>query len=292
MTFSGIFATGVSGVAAFAAGLEAVSSNIANTQTTGYKRLRTDFADLVPRNAAELNEAVGAGAVGAGVAAQGRQLVDEQGAIARTANATDLAISGDGFFVVTETPEASPTDGAFLFTRAGGFRPDAAGNLVNDAGHFLRGAPAGADGAAGVGSLSALEVVNINRVPPLADGAEALGALTGVAVDDAGRVNGTFVNGQIRALYEIPLALFVNAGGLEDAANTAFRATPDAGAVTLARSGQGRAGAVESAALELSTVDIGQEFSTLIATQRAYSTNARVIAVADELWRTLTETAA
>ncbi len=292
MTFSGIFAIGVSGVNAFAAGLESVSSNIANTQTTGYKRLRTDFADLIPRNAPDLNEAVGSGVVGSGVGAQTRLLIEEQGAVTRTGNATDLAIAGEGFFVVTEDTDASPADGAFLFTRAGAFRADAAGNLVNEAGLFLRAAPAGADGTASIGALSALEVVNINRSPPLAAGAPALGALTGVAVDDNGSVNATFANGEVRTLYEIPLALFANAAGLEDAADTTFRTTPDAGTLTLARSREGRAGAIENSALEQSTVDIGQEFSTLIATQQAYSTNARVISVADELWRTLTETAA
>ncbi len=293
MSINGIFSIGVSGVNAFATSLEAVSNNIANSQTAGYKRVQTDFADLVTQNAPDLNEAVGTGVTGTGVAATNRQLVSEQGAVTRTNNPTDLAIAGAGFFVVAESADANSATSPFLFTRSGGFRPDAAGNLVNEAGLFLQGAPSGINGTAAVTSgLNALQTININRTPPLAAGAPALGALTGVAFDNDGRLIGTFANGETRALFETPVALFANADGLEEAGDTTFRATPDAGALTLNRSAEGRAGSIESSALEISTVDIGQEFSTLIATQQAYSTNARVISVADELWRTLTQTAA
>ena len=293
MSFNGLFSIGLSGINAFATGLEAVSNNIANSQTTGFRRIQTEFSDLVTQNAPQLNEAVGTGVAGTGVSAVNRQLITEQGAITRTNNPTDVAISGEGFFVVSETPDGNPTTSPFLFTRAGSFRPDAAGNLVNEAGYFLRGAVAGADGTAPtIGGINSLETVNINRLPPLANGEAPLGDLTGVEIDADGRVVGSFANGQTRTLFEIPVATFVNADGLEDAADTAFRQTANAGELTLSRSNQGRAGTIEGSALEISTVDIGQEFSTLIATQRAYSSNARVISLADELWRTLSETAA
>jgi|GEM_PF-1593300 len=292
MSISGIFSIGLSGVNAFATSLEAVSNNIANSQTIGYKRVQTDFSDLVTQNAPELNEAVGTGVTGTGVSAAHRQLVTEQGAVTRTNNATDLAVAGDGFFVVSETADANPANSPFLYTRSGGFRPDAAGNLVNEAGYFLRGATTSADGTAAInGGLNSLDTVNINRAPPLSATEPSFGALTGIGIED-GFVIGSYANGASRALFEIPLALFVNANGLEEGSDTTFRTTPDTGDLSLTRSGEGRAGVIESAALEISTVDIGQEFSTLIATQRAYSSNARVIAVADELWRTVTETAA
>lgn len=292
MSINSIFSIGLSGVNAFASSLEAVSNNIANSQTTGYKRIQTDFSDLVTQNTPELNEAVGTGVTGTGVSAQQRQLVTEQGAITRTNSVTDLAIAGEGFFVVSETADANPANSPFVFTRSGSFTADSAGNLVNEAGFFLRGAATNADGTAALSdSLNSLETVNVNRAPPLSATEPAFGALTGVNIED-GFLIGTYANGQSRALFEIPLALFVNANGLEDGADTTFRSTTSAGDLSISRNGDGRAGVIESEALEISTVDIGQEFSTLIATQRAYSSNARVIAIADELWRTATETAA
>ena len=292
MTFSGVFAIGLSGVNAFNDSLQAVSSNIANSQTAGYKRVETDFSELVTQNAPELNEAIGTGVAGTGVAATNSQRITEQGSITRTGTQTNLAIAGDGFFVVSNRADADPASNPFVFTRAGGFSADSAGNLVNAAGYFLRGAPLDASGAApSLGSLNNLETVNINRNPPLAAGEASLGDLTGIAFDDDGRLIGTYANGQTRALYEIPLAVFTNPDALEEAADTTFQSTNDAGSLSLLRPGQNRAGSLEASAIENSTVDIGQEFSTLIATQRAYSSNARVISVADELWRTLTDTA-
>lgn len=290
MSFSGLFSIGLSGLTAFANGLEAVSSNIANSQTHGYKRIRTEFADLIPNNAPSLDDAVGAGVIGAGVAAVSRQLAGEQGAVTRTNTPTHVAVSGDGFFVVAEDP--APTSvSTMVFTRAGDFTADALGNLRNAGGYYLQGAPVGADGRAGVGSPQSLETVNINRTPAGADAA-ALGAVVSVSIAKDGVLAATYANGETRALFKIPVALFANPEGLDDAERTAFRNTSLSGEPRIAAAGTGGAGLIEGAALEISTVDIGQEFSTLITTQRAYSTASRVIATADELWRTLVQTAA
>lgn len=288
MSFSGLFSIGLSGLSAFSAGLEAVSSNIANSQTTGYKRVTTNFADLIPTYAPSQGQAIGAGASGTGVSAVSRQLFGEQGAVTRTNTPTNIAVSGDGFFVVAEEPAASGSAPLF-FTRAGDFKTDALGNLVNSAGFYLQGTSAGSNARAG--SLQSLQTVNVNRTPAGADPA-ALGALTGVAIDQDGTVNATYANGETHTLFRIPLAQFVNPEGLEEAARTAFRNTTLSGDARLAGARTGNAGAIEGSALEISTVDIGQEFSTLISTQRAYSSASRVISTADELWRTLVQTGA
>ncbi len=290
MSFSSLFSIGLSGLSAFGSGLEAVSSNIANSQTTGYKRVTTQFADLIPSDAPSFNQTVGAGVVGTGVGAVSRQLAGEQGAVSRTNAPTNVAVSGDGFFVVSEEP-ASTGASALLFTRAGDFAPDALGNLKNAAGYYLQGAAVGANGTVGAASLQSLETVNVNRTPAGADPA-ALGAMTGVAIDRDGYVLASYANGETHALFRIPLALFSNPEGLEAAERTAFRNTTLSGDARLAAARSGSAGAIEGSAVEISTVDIGQEFSTLISTQRAYSTASRVISTADELWRTLVQTAA
>jgi flagellar hook protein FlgE len=290
MSFSSLFSIGLSGLSAFSAGLEAVSSNIANSQTAGYKRVRTDFADLIPSDAPSTDQTIGAGVSGTGVAAVSRRLAGEQGAVSRTDTPTNVAVSGDGFFVIAEEA-ASTGASSFLFTRAGDFTPDALGNLKNAAGYYLQATAVGADGRVGAGSLQSLETVNLNRTPAGVDPA-TLGAMTKAEVDPDGYVRATYANGATYALFRIPLALFSNPEGLEAAERTAFRNTTLSGDARLAAARTGSAGAIEGSAVEISTVDIGQEFSTLISTQRAYSTAARVVSTADELWRTLVQTAA
>jgi flagellar hook protein FlgE len=276
MSFSNIFSIGLSGLSAFSAGLEAVSSNIANSQTAGFKRSAVDFSDLVASSVTTK---------GAGVIAEGRNLVAEQGSLARTATETNLALSGAGFFVVAE--ETGASNAPLLFTRSGDFSADAAGNLVNGAGYYLQGYA-----VSGGADSGALETVNINREPVRPSGAGPLGALIGIEIDSDGRLVASYTSGERYALFRVPVALFANPDGLDRASGTAFRQTEQSGEAELARARQGRAGAVEGSALEISTVDIGREFTTLIETQRAYSTNARVISAADDLWKTLVETAA
>ncbi|MEM8770917.1 MAG: flagellar hook-basal body complex protein [Pseudomonadota bacterium] len=402
MGFSGLFAIGLSGVNAFSTSLEAVSNNIANTQTTGFKRAQTDFSNLVTSLTAD-----GGGIESGGVSANNRTLIAEQGAITRTNAQSDLAIVGDGFFVVSEQDNENA---ALAFTRAGGFRIADDGSLVNAAGYALRGAAIDASGSFSIGSLGGLETVNINAVPGLAaatsqlmlagnlsaglpvgesvrqnfqvfdadgtartlaltftangggsfaaaaafaDGAAetiatgtiafdangrldqgassfpsdlviqtsggqtvaanfgalasgpgatsfstaetdgaAFAEIAGITISESGRITADFANGLSRDIFQIALANFTNPQGLEDGQNSTFQLTSLAGDLSLDIPQTGRAGAIEASALEISTVDIAQEFSTLIETQRAYSANTRVITIADELWQTLTQTAA
>lgn len=399
MSFSGLFAVGLSGVNAYANSLESISQNIANTQTTGYKRAQTDFSTLVTSLSAD-----GGAIQGGGVASTVRTNFSEQGAITRTGSSTDLAIAGDGFFVVSEAADGSQPN---VLTRSGGFSALENGDLVNDAGYFLRGAPISDNGNVALGSLNGLQTININTIPNLAeatsaitlagslstnavagssaaqniqlfdadgnarnllftvtalgdgnfdaiaqftDGAQevlstgslifnangqldqgassfalsgtaangqsldldiaslttgsgstqfttasangaALGVLTGVEISADGRVSAQFSNGLSRDIFQIAIANVVNAEGLEEGPASTFSLTSAAGDVSLDIPQSGRAGAIEGSALEISTVDIGQEFSALIETQRAYSANTRVISLADELWQTLTQTA-
>jgi flagellar hook protein FlgE len=286
MSFTGIFAIGVSSLTAFARGIEAISSNVANTDTTGYKRIRTDFEALLP-TASATSGLVSAGAAGTGVAAGARQLFSEQGAIARDNQATHVAVAGEGWFIVSRGPGAA-TAGDLLYTRAGDFRPDANGNLVNSAGFFLQGTTSAAGGAL---TAQGLQTVNVNRTPAGADPA-TLGALASVEISADGAVNATYANGEVHAIFRIPLALFTNEAGLALADRTAVSATALSGAALIRAAQSGEAGAIEGSALEGSTVDIGEEFSALIATQRAYATGARILSTADDLWRTLVSTAA
>jgi flagellar hook protein FlgE len=151
---------GVTGLNANASAMAVISDNIANLNTVGYKRGQTDFNAMV--NAQNASTTYNAG----GVIASTRRFVDLQGSLNQTSSATDLAISGDGFFIVTDDPTASQGSGGGLFTRAGSFSLDSKGLLKNAQGHFLMGAPITNGNVPSVtpSSLASLQAIDLSNV--------------------------------------------------------------------------------------------------------------------------------
>ncbi|MCE3290274.1 MAG: transposase [Caulobacter sp.] len=133
MSINSAMLAGVSGLVANSSALAAISDNIANVNTVGYKRSQANFGTLVSGNNRTAAYAAG------GVAAQTRAYVTQQGLPQSTSNSTDLAISGAGFFVVTEKAEDLQASDARSFTRAGSFQLDNLGYLKNEAGMYLQG---------------------------------------------------------------------------------------------------------------------------------------------------------
>lgn len=132
MSIYGAMFAGVSGLAAQSNALGMISDNIANVNTIGYKGVSARFSTLVTQAATETTHTPG------GVSSSPYSFVDRQGLLQGSASGTDLAVAGQGFFVVNES--ATPGFGDdFYFTRAGSFNPDQNGNLVNAAGYFLQG---------------------------------------------------------------------------------------------------------------------------------------------------------
>lgn len=114
------------------------------------------------------------------------------------------------------------------------------------------------------------------------DGAK-FGNFAGVTIGADGVVTALFDNGDTRPIAQIPLATFVNANGMEALQGNAWVATDYSGAPTLREAGSGGAGSISSASLEASTVDLGEEFTNMITTQRAYSASAKIITTSDEM---------
>jgi len=159
MGISSAMQTGVSGLRANSTAVEKISDNIANANTDGYKRR---FAQMVTST----TTGTAAGAAPAGVSAvQGSDLLT-QGALKTTAQPTDLAITGPGFFVVSKNPNDT-VESNYMLTRAGSFMPDENGYLKNAAGYYLSGFPYGEDGTTGLvdrNSFGDLQTVNLSRV--------------------------------------------------------------------------------------------------------------------------------
>ncbi|HEX3700645.1 MAG TPA: flagellar hook protein FlgE [Phenylobacterium sp.] len=160
MSINSAMLAGVSGLVANSSALAAISDNIANVNTVAYKRNQVNFAQFVTAQAVAGQYSAG------GVAGITQHFVSQQGLIQASTSNTDLAISGDGFFVVTNKgPGLTPADPR-EFTRSGSFTVDASGFLVNDSGLYLQGWPAQANGtfASDPSDLSKLNSINVKNL--------------------------------------------------------------------------------------------------------------------------------
>ena len=160
MSINSALLAGVSGLTANSAALAAISQNIANVNTVGYKRTAGEFQTVIN------SQAQGAGYSAGGVLATARHFTSQNGQLQRTTSNTDLGIAGQGFFVVTERPENLQVTDSRLFTRAGAFSVDNLGYLKNTSGLYLQGWPVDADGniATDPSDLNRLRTINVGSV--------------------------------------------------------------------------------------------------------------------------------
>ncbi len=206
---------GVSGLAANSSALAVISDNIANVNTVGYKRGSVDFSALV--NAQNAATTYNAG----GVLPMTRQQISLQGSLEQSRSSTDLAVSGEGFFIVSTNNQPLAQGGNVLFTRAGSFTIDAGGFMVNAQGLYLQGWPVGSDGSVTTSptSLSAIEPVNIAGVGGLAEptGEVGINANLNSAQAQYANAQGTYdpgdlASGTITPHFESSMEIFDSLG--------------------------------------------------------------------------------
>ena len=160
MSINSALLTGVSGLVANSSALAAISDNIANVNTVSYKRNEVSFANVVTSQAVKGRYSAG------GVQGVTRQFVSQQGLVQASGSSTDLAISGDGFFVVSSKGAGLTTADARSFTRSGSFTVDADGFLVNKSNFYLQGWPAKPDGSFDINpsDLSKMNSINVKNL--------------------------------------------------------------------------------------------------------------------------------
>ncbi|HEV7949208.1 MAG TPA: flagellar hook protein FlgE [Glaciihabitans sp.] len=379
--------SGISGLRSHQTMLDVTGNNIANVNTAGFKGSAVQFQDTLSQTLAaggsptDQAGATNPAQVGLGVAVAAISTNFAQGSGQATGKATDLMISGDGFFVVQSGAETT-------YTRAGAFDFDTNGRLVSADGGLVQGWPAvngtvSANGAlstitlptdavsaatptteasfsgnlpedaiAGTSYVRDLEVFdesgssttfsltftrtaqpdgwsvsdsNAQVVGTLEftngaltsgatqsiDGVDidfseltgfaklttiavdtqngrAAGSLIGYQIGDDGIVTGTFSNGATAPIALLALATFPNTEGLEKVGGSGYVATASSGASTLGAPGSNGVGALATGYLEMSNVDLSQEFTNLIVAQRGFQANARIITTSDEVLQELT----
>ncbi|WP_429812546.1 flagellar basal-body rod protein FlgG [Ensifer sp. B1-9] len=242
--------------------LEVIANNIANINTTGYKRARAEFSDLlyqteraqgVPNRSNQAIVPEGA-IIGLGVQTAAVRNLHIQGSLVNTGNDYDLALMGRGWFQV-ETP-----DGETVYTRSGAFNKNAQGQLVTIDGYTV--------------------------VPGITVPQDA----TEIAFTSSGQVMVRIGNDPaMQEIGQLTIANFVNEAGLEPQGDNLFKQTPASGDAIVGTPADPGFAQIKQKYLEASNVDPVKEITDLISAQRAYEMNSKIIQAADEMAATVSK---
>jgi len=309
--------SGISGLKNFQTKLDVIGNNIANVNTYGFKKGRVVFKDLVSQMqtgaSAPTQTRGGVNAVQVGLGAQLAAIdtVHGTGSMQTTARVLDLAISGDGFFMVGDANGAPDDTGTIdeegysniLYTRAGNFYMDRNGYLVNADGKYLVGhasdelsidADNSVDGSGAEeqkegNGLSDIEGniteemdfsadISPIRIPTTAQS---------MSIGQDGTVEYVDYKGDRQYAGQIILVKFPNAGGLQKQGSNYYQVTANSGDPYAQVATVGGIGSVQSGFLEMSNVDLSEEFTEMIVAQRGFQANTRIITTSDEVLQEL-----
>jgi len=250
--------TAGSGMVAQQANIDVIANNLANVNTTGFKKMRTDFQDLIYQTIRQAGATTGPDNIlptgvqmGHGTRQVATQHIFTTGPLQSTGNTLDVAIQGDGFFQITMP------DGTLGYTRDGTFKKDGQGRIETSEGYFLE--------------------------PQITIPTTA----TEVSISTEGIVTAT-IPGQTtpQTLGQIEIARFVNPAGLDSIGGNLFKETVASGTPTVGNPGNEGAGTLVQKYLEMSNVQVVEEMVNMIVGQRAYEINAKAVTTSDEMLST------
>ena len=232
--------------------MNVISNNLANVNTSGFKRDRAVFEDLLYQNVRQAGGQTGTNTqaptglmLGTGVRVVATEKLHTQGNMVNTQNPLDMAIAGDGFFQISQA------DGTIAYSRDGNFKLSSTGQLVTSAGALLQ---------------PAITIPN---------------TASSVTVGRDGTVSIELAAGGSQVIGQIQLARFVNPGGLESKGQNLMKETPASGTPQVLQPGVNGAGSLMQGTLEASNVNVVEEMVNMIETQRAYEINSKAISAVD-----------
>lgn len=280
MSLIGTLTSGVSAMRSFTKGLEVIGNNIANVNTVGYKSTRAVYADsfsntlrgAAPSTTTTSN--VSATQIGTGVKLSGVVSRYTQGALNTTGVTTDLGISGNGYFRVV-----NPVDGQEYVTRAGAFRIDDTGYLVTSQGYRVLGLTGGTAGSPPT-TLGPIQLATLAPTDP---------QRKEISIDRNGNVIEFYADGTSVTTNQVLLQNFADPSSLTKEADNLFSGMLTAGPIggdTMTATnapGANGLGSIESGTLELSNVDLTEEFANMITTQRSFQASSRLVTVSDSI---------
>lgn len=247
--------SGSSGMLSQQMNMDILSNNLANVNTTGFKKSRADFSDLLYSTMREKNTVTRRGETlpygtqtGNGTRISSTKTVFTDGNLQATGNSLDIAIEGDGFLQV-QMP-----DGTIAYTRNGALQKDGQGNLVTQDGNFVQ--PA----------------ISIPQ------------GTQEITIAPDGTISATIAgNSTPQKLGQIQMAKFINPAGLEKVGSSLYKATENSGPVQVGFAGGAGFGNIKQGNLEMSNVNVAEEMINVMVAQRAYELNSRTIRNADDM---------
>ena len=238
--------------------MNVISNNLANVNTTGFKRDRAVFEDMLYQNIRQAGGQTDVNAqaptgmmLGTGVRVVATEKLHAQGALVNTQNPLDMAIAGEGYCQIAKS------DGTIAYTRDGGFKLSATGQVVNSSGALLQ---------------PAITIPN---------------TATSVTIGRDGTVSIELAAGGAQTIGQLQLARFVNPSGLQSMGQNQLKETPASGAPQVLQPGLNGAGTLMQGSLEASNVNVVEEMVNMIETQRAYEINSKAISAVDGMLRFL-----
>jgi flagellar basal-body rod protein FlgG len=252
--------TAASGMYAQQVNIEVISNNIANVNTTAFKKNKAEFQDLMYQEVAVQPQSTPTPGieeaptdtilVGNGVQNSSTEKIFKQGDIINTNNQLDIAIQGDGFFQVKKP------DGTYVYTRDGSFKTNADGDIVTTGGLVLD------------------------------PGLTVDDNVVSLSIGKDGTVEATGTDGKQFVLGNIELARFINPAGLKPLGDNLYAETDTSGTPLLGTPGQDGFGELHQGYLESSNVDIVEEMIAMITAQRAYEMNSKTVQTVEQMMTT------
>ena len=266
--------SGISGMKNMQIKLDVIGNNIANVNTFGFKKGRITFKDAMYQTIGSASGGtatrggINAKQVGLGSEIASIDTIHTESSMQNTSRPLDLAITnGDGYFVVND-------GGQDYFTRAGNFYIDETGLLVNSDGFRVQ------------GFNPETNVRGDITIPKQIDeGGNSVG-LQSISISQTGEIIAQYENGTVNTISNIALARFSNAEGLDKAGGNLYQSSPNSGDPQFGIGG-GAYGTVVSGKLEMSNVDLSEEFTEMIVAQRGFQANSRIITTSDEILQEL-----
>lgn len=264
------FYTSLTGLKNSQTDLNVISHNLANAETSGFKKSRTNFADIVAVSV--LTDPSLTQGIGARVSSISQEF--SLGPIEQTGNSLDLAINGDGLFTTK-----SALSGKTQFTRAGSFSIDGTGFINSSSGNRMQVFPVNAAGVI----TSTTTTIDAQIPPTNTAGADFAGA----TVSAEGNLIASYADGTNTTIGVVALADFIAPTGLQQIGSSNWEATGLSGAPKYGQAGTAQFGSLLSGAIERSNVDIAEELVGLITAQRNFQANAKAIDTASQISQTI-----
>ncbi|MBX3747513.1 MAG: flagellar basal-body rod protein FlgG [Verrucomicrobiae bacterium] len=233
--------------------LDVIANNLANVNTTGFKKSKIEFQDLLYQTARAAGAEQGAGnqlptgiQIGHGAQPVATAKIFTTGELTQTGERLDVAIQGDGFF------EVQLPDGTRAYTRDGAFKLAADSRITTSDGLVLQG--------------------GFQPIPP---------GTTSISISPSGEVTTQGANGAQN--FRVQLVRFANPAGLENMGRNLYRETAASGAAEIGNPGENGFGDLQQGYLEMSNVKVVEEMVKMIVAQRAYEVNSKAVQAADEM---------